>query len=182
MMPEIEEIKRRRKKLGITQKDLAKMLGVSQPLIARIESGTIDPKLSLIKKIFSILEVMEGKINARNIMHSPVKFVSPYTTVKEAIENMRADGISQLPVSEGIKIVGSITESSIVKIILSRGLDAGDMKLKEFIEEPFPFVSPEEGLETISKLLLNSPALLVIENDDIIGIITKHDVMKALKS
>jgi len=70
MMPEIEEIKRRRKKLGITQKDLAKMLGVSQPLIARIESGTIDPKLSLIKKIFSILEVMEGKINARNIMHS----------------------------------------------------------------------------------------------------------------
>jgi len=63
-------------------------------------------------------------------------------------------------------------------------MDANEQigKLKEFIEEPFPFVSPEEGLETISKLLLNSPALLVIENDDIIGIITKHDVMKALKS
>jgi predicted transcriptional regulator len=182
MMPEIEEIKRRRKKLGITQKKLAELLGVSQPLIARIESGSIDPKLSLVKKIFSVLEMYEGRINAGNIMHSPVKFVYPETTVKDVIEMMRIDGISQMPVITNNRPAGSITESSIVKIILSKGLDARDLKVRDCMEEPFPAVSPEEGLETISKMLLNSPALLVIEDGEIAGIITKHDVMKALKS
>lgn len=182
MMPEIEEIKRRRKKLGITQKRLAEILGVSQPLIARIESGSIDPKLSIVRKIFSILEMFEGKINARNIMHSPVKYVTPDTTIREAIEVMRADGISQLPVISDERVTGSITESSIVKIILSKGLDAKDMRVKDFMEESFPSIPPDEGIESISKKLLNSPALLVVDEGKIAGIITKHDVMKALMS
>ena len=55
MFFEIEEIRRRRKKLGITQKKLAELVGVSQPLIARIESGDVDPKFSLIKRIFDVL-------------------------------------------------------------------------------------------------------------------------------
>jgi len=182
MILEIEEIKRRRKKLGITQKKLAEILGVSQPLIARIESGSIDPKLSLVKKIFSILEMFEGKMNARNIMHFPVKYVNPDTTIKEVIEMMRADGISQMPVISDERVTGSITESSIVKLILSKGLDAKDMKVRDFMEESFPSVSPDEGIELISKMLLNSPALLVVDEGKIAGIITKHDVMKALMS
>ncbi|MBI2079314.1 helix-turn-helix domain-containing protein, partial [Candidatus Micrarchaeota archaeon] len=35
-----------RRKLGITQKELAKLAGVSQSLIAKIEMGKIDPAYS----------------------------------------------------------------------------------------------------------------------------------------
>lgn len=182
MMAEIEEIKRRRKKLGITQKKLAEKLNVSQPLIARIEAGSIDPKLSLVKKILSALEMMEGNITAGNIMHSPVKYVSPQTTLKDAIEMMRTDGISQIPVSSSNRVIGSINESAVVRIILSKGLDAGELKVKDCLEDAFPLVSPDEGLESISKMLLNAQALLVVEGDGITGIITKHDVMKALRT
>ncbi|WP_457591751.1 CBS domain-containing protein [Geoglobus sp.] len=30
-------------------------------------------------------------------------------------------------------------------------------------------------------MLLNNPALLVVENGKIVGIVTKHDVMKAMR-
>jgi len=183
MFFEIKEIKRRRKKLGITQKKLAELVGVSQPLIARIESGDIDPKLSLVKKIFEVLEELEGRsVNARRIMTSPVKYVTPDTTLKEAIEIMMRDGISQMPVMESGRVLGSVTESSVVRTILSKGLDASEIKVRDCMEEPFPMISPEERLESISKMLLNNPALLVVDNGEVVGIITKHDVMKALKS
>jgi predicted transcriptional regulator len=183
MLIEIEEIKRKRKKLGITQKKLAELVRVSQPLIARIESGDIDPKLSLVKKIFRVLEGLEGKsVDARTIMHSPVKYVTPKMTIRKAIEIMMGDGISQMPIMDSGRVLGSITESSIVKIILAKGLDASEMKVKDCMEEPFPIVTPEERLESISKMLLNNPALLVVEDNKVVGIITKHDVMKALKS
>ncbi len=181
MLPEIEEIKRRRKKLGISQKKLAELVGVSQPLIARIESGDIDPRLSLVKKIFKVLEEIEGKtIDARRIMNSPVISVSPNDSIKRAIEEMMKYGISQMPVMEGNRVVGSITESSIVKAVIEFGANAEKLTVKDVMEKPFPIVSPNECLNTISKLLLDNQALLVVENNRVIGIITKHDVMKFL--
>ncbi len=181
MLPEIEEIKRRRKKLGISQKKLAELVGVSQPLIARIESGDIDPKLSLVKKIFKVLEEIEGKaMDARKIMHSPVISVKPNDPIKKAVKEMMKHGISQMPVVDRGKVVGSITESSIVKAVIEMGAGAENLAVKDIMEEPFPTVSPNESLNTISKLLLENQALLVVEGGKVIGIITKHDVMKFL--
>jgi len=182
MFPEIEMIKIKRKKLGLTQKKLAELVGVSQPLIARIESGDFDPKLSLVRKIFEVLEEVEGKaINAEKIMNSPVKEVEANTRLKDAVEMMVEDGISQMPVVKDGKVVGSITESGIVKIMLEKGTAAGKIKVEECMEPPFPAISKSECLDTISKLLLNSPAVIVGEDENLLGIITKHDVMKALK-
>ena len=55
---------------GITQKELAEMVGTKQPSIARIESGSSLPSLSFLKKIADALDtelispkfaVLEGK-------------------------------------------------------------------------------------------------------------------------
>ena len=42
-MDELIELKKLRKKLGLTQNQLAKRANVSQSLIAKIESNKIDP-------------------------------------------------------------------------------------------------------------------------------------------
>lgn len=44
-----------RKEQGITQKELEKLSGVRQPVIARMESGTSNPQLSTIMKILAPL-------------------------------------------------------------------------------------------------------------------------------
>lgn len=183
MLFEIEEIKRKRKKLGITQKKLAELVGVSQPLIARIESGDLDPKLSLVKRIFEVLGELEGKgINARKIMNSPVLSANPDDRLIDVIDLMREKGISQLPVIKDGSNLGCITESSILKVVMTRGIDgAENTTVREIMEDPLPEISPNETLENISKMLLNNPALLVVENGKIAGIVTKHDVMKAMR-
>ncbi len=182
MFPEIEMIKIKRKRLGLTQKKLAELVGVSQPLIARIESGDFDPKLSLVRRIFEVLEEVEGKaINAEKIMNSPVKVIDSNARLIEAVELMTQNGISQLPVVKNGRIVGSITESGVVRIMLEKGTAAGNIKVEECMEAPFPTVSKDECLDVVSKLLLGSPAVIVGEEDKILGIITKHDVMKAIR-
>ena len=56
MSYELSEVKVIRKKLGLTQGELAKAAGVSQSLIAKIESTKIDPTYSKVKLIFHALE------------------------------------------------------------------------------------------------------------------------------
>ncbi len=183
MFYEIEEIKRRRKKLGLTQKKLAELVGVSQPLIARLESGDLDPKLSLIKKIFKVLDELEGKMTAKKIMNPNVIFATPEDSPKKIIEIMWEKGISQVPVIDNKgKNIGCVTESAIIRQILEKGVEhLSELKVKDIMEDPLPTVPPDESLENISKMLLNNPAILVVERDKVIGIITKHDVMKVVR-
>ncbi|MCS7121389.1 MAG: CBS domain-containing protein [Archaeoglobaceae archaeon] len=177
MYPEIEEIKLRRKKIGVSQKKLAKLVGVSQSLIAKLECGKFDPKLSLVKKIQEVLNGLEGKKCASAIMKSPVICASPEDVVRDVVKVMLEHGISQMPVIQEGKIVGSITENKIIKKIFEGKID---FKVKDVMEQPFPCVGEKTPLNTIIKLLLEFPAVLVKKDSEIVGIITKHDVMKVL--
>ncbi len=180
-MFDLSEIKIRRRRLGLTQKKLAELVGVSQPLIARIESGTIDPKFSLVKKIFEVLEELEGKrITAKDVMNYPVIHATPETPIESVMEVMMKRGISQMPVLDGGKVVGSVTESSIIRAMIGKW-KVGELRVKDCMEKPFPMVEPNESIETISKLLLESQAVLVVDKGKLVGIITKQDVMKVLK-
>ncbi len=180
-MFELGEIRRRRKRLGLTQKELADLVGVSQPLIARIEAGTIDPKLSLVKRIFDVLDELEGKrITARDVMNSPVIYTTPDAPLKEVIDVMMDRGISQLPVLKDGRVVGSVTESSIIRALISKGR-ANRLKARDCMEDPFPEVPPSERVDSIIKMLLNNQAVLVVEDGSLIGIITKQDVMKVMR-
>ena len=57
---DIEKIQEIRKKLNLTQTELSKLAGVSQSLIAKLESGHIDPAYSKVKAIF---EALDNQIN-----------------------------------------------------------------------------------------------------------------------
>jgi len=61
MFPTLEDIAKRRRQLGLKQSELAKMAGVSQSLIAKLESGTIDSSYTKVKTIFDVLERLEAK-------------------------------------------------------------------------------------------------------------------------
>lgn len=174
-MIEPKEIRARRKKLKMTQKELAELVGVSQSLIAKLESGALDPKLSLIKKIISVFEERERKKRAENIMNSPVIVAEMDEAISKVAKTMIEKGISQMPVVDKGKIVGSISEKGIFKAFYE---GKRDLKVRDILESPLPEVSPNAELEEFSKLLLENPAVIVVEKGKILGIITKHDVMR----
>lgn len=175
-MIEIGEIRARRKRLGITQNELAELVGVSQSLIAKLESGRLDPKLSLLKKVFKVLEELESRNYwARNIMNSPVIVSNPSDSVKRVAKIMIEKGISQLPVLDGEKIIGSVTERGIFKAFFE---GKGDILVRDILEPPLPTVKPNDSIFELSKLLLEAPAVLVVEGKKLLGIVTKHDIMR----
>ena len=55
LLPRIDSIKQIRQKIGITQKKLAVLTGVSTSMINQIESGRSQPSYDTAKKIFESL-------------------------------------------------------------------------------------------------------------------------------
>jgi len=62
MLPSLEEISRKRRILGLTQNELAKLAGVSQSLIAKMESRKTNPSYTKVKAILDVLNKLEMKM------------------------------------------------------------------------------------------------------------------------
>src|SRR5215467_13310875 len=110
MLPALDDIPKRRKALGLTQSRLAELAGVSQSIIAKIESGTVDPSYSIVKRLVEALEkqsVETSRPRVSEIMSRPVISVSRTQLVRDAVDLMRKRGYSQVPVLEGTRSVGS---------------------------------------------------------------------------
>jgi len=107
-------LKQKRLEAGFTQSQLAKMVGVSQAHIAKIEGEKVDPRLSTVNKILETLEGGRGR-KCGEIMTHDVITAHPKDKIREASETMVRHAISQLPIIEDGRIVGMITEEAIVR-------------------------------------------------------------------
>ncbi|MCK4555003.1 MAG: CBS domain-containing protein [Candidatus Aenigmarchaeota archaeon] len=183
MFPPINEIKRRRKFLDITQADLAKKSGVSQSLIAKVESGISEPSYLSAKKIFETLDALESKncTVARDIMKRRVVAVQKSELVYRAIEIMKKFNVSQIPVMSGDLLSGSVSEKSILDKIAGGKQDIASVKIHNIMDDAYPTIGENTPLATVISILQHNPAILVITNENISGIITKADIFKIVK-
>jgi predicted transcriptional regulator len=182
-MLDIYKIKDFRKKLGITQKQLAKLAGVSQSLIAKIESNRIDPAYSKVQAILNALENVSHKsttvVLAKDIMTRLVIYVTPQDKLEKAIHIMRSKSISQLPVFSGSNSVGSINDEKFMDWIEKYGNNLSKIKVGEVMVESFPSIPQTANLEIITSILRHYSAVLV-KDDTVKGIITKADLIKVV--
>lgn len=181
-MEDLSRIKELRKRLGMTQHRLAAVSGVSQSLIAKIESGRIDPAYSKARGIISALqrEQFSNEKKAKDIMHAGVETIPADETLHFAAAAMRKKGISQLPVSDGKRIVGSITEQTIVANFSLEQKRMSNLRVSEVMEEAFPTALPATPVSAIAALLHHYSAVLVMEKGEVAGIITKADLLKTI--
>jgi len=183
-LPAPADLKKKCQKLGLTQNELAEMAGVSQPMIAKIESGDVDPRLSTLRSIVDALNRAQSRIRkASDIMTSPVISVSPHDLLEMALTIMESSGFSQLPVIEDDVLVGSISERAILRIMASRGLEnISHLQVVKVMEEAFPTVSPGTEVTIISSLLEFSQAVIVTEVGKVVGVITKFNVLHMMRN
>lgn len=177
-LPTPHDLRERRNALEMTQSDLADRAAVSQPLIARIEGGDVDPRLSTLKRIVQALNEAEGGVvRAEDLMQEDVVAVSPEQSISEAVGLMNEEAYSQLPVlQEGVPI-GSISQSDLVHL----GEDVRDEPVNVHKNESFPTVAPTATLDEISNLLEHYKAVLVTSDGETIGIITEADLAARLE-
>jgi len=175
-LPTPEDLREWRTDLELTQSDLADRAGVSQPLIARIEGGDVDPRLSTLRRIVNALQETEGGVlRAADLMHSPVVSVAPDASVHETTELMNEKGYSQVPVLRDGIPQGLIATSDI------RGRtedNVGELPVAEVMHEAITTVEPDATLDEIDAHLDHNDAVLVVEGGETVGIITEADIAR----
>ncbi len=181
-VPTPEDLRERRNDLGLTQTELADRADVSQPLIARIENGDVDPRLSTVTRIVEVFQGFEDeRVTSEDLMSTEVVSVSPDDTVRAAVDRMQESQFSQLPVVDDDIPVGAMSDS-IVARARSEVDDLPDADVEDVMGDSFPTVSPGEDLSTISRLLDHSSAVLVTERGRVVGIISEADLAAHLGS
>jgi predicted transcriptional regulator len=184
MLPSINEVAKKRRMMGLTQQKLARLAGVSQSLIAKLESQKIDPSYSKVKSIFDSLERLqtETEVRAEEVLQSNVIGIQKTAPISKAVQTMANHGYSQLPVFNGEHAVGSISEKTIVTKV-SAGKDLSQvskLSVGDVMEEAFPQVAEDAPLPLISNLLQVYPAVLISTKGKVVGIVTKADLLKML--
>ncbi len=179
MITEIQEIKYLRKKIGLTQGELAKYAGVSQSLIAKIEKNNLDPTFTKAQKIFAALQSLSEKEEkkAAALMNKNLIYLEPDDSLKNAIQKMKKHSISQLPVLENKKAVGLISESAILDAIINN--KSSDTSIKEIMNEAPPTIDTNASVKVVSHLLKFYPLILVAEKGKLLGLITKADMLES---
>ncbi len=180
-----EVIRRRRLALGLSQRELARLAGVSQSLIARIETGSVNPRYETLRRILSALEEAGRRARrAISIASSPVVVVRADEPLRSAMRAMERYGFSQLPVVDADgRVVGTVFEGTILRAILSRGPGVLDAPVSEVMEEPLPSVGLEASIDDVLALLHSKPAVLIVDDEGRpVGIVTRIDVVRALAS
>jgi predicted transcriptional regulator len=182
MLPRLDEISKRRRILGLSQKQLSRLAGVSQSLIAKIESGKTQPSYLKTKAIFDTLEKLQRQTEprARDFLQLRVIGIGEDEPVSRAATVMSETGFSQLPVFNGKDVVGSIAEKTIMDQIAS-GIsprDLSKMSVAKVMTEAFPQIDERTPLSLVSALLQYHSAVLVTKRGKVTGIITKADLLK----
>ena len=184
MLAALETIAIRRRRLGLTQSQLAKQAGVSQSYIAKLEAKKIEPSYTRVMAIFEALQRLERSREARSneIMTKDVVGVQVCDKVQSAVKLMRETGYSQLPVFDGERSVGSVSESTIIDRIVDRkrGEVITDGLVSEIMDDAFPQVGEDAPVSLLTSLFRVYPAVLVSKKGEVAGIVTKADLLKTL--
>ena len=185
MLPRIESIRQIRQKIGVTQKKLADMTGVSTSMINQIESGRSRPSYETARRIFDSLATLEGASSSHTVgdfCSSDIIRLKPTDTLHDAIRRMHEMSISQIPVFDGVDVVGLISEDGIVRHISEMGeAEIKKARLSDTMEPVPPIVDHQTPANVLVPLIRYSKCILVSRNTRIVGIITASDTLKMME-
>jgi cystathionine beta-synthase len=101
---------------------------------------------------------------------------SPTDGVKAIIQIMKKHGISQLPVLEGERLVGIISEGDLVQALLSDPENI-ERPIADLVDQNYVVVPPETPVARLAAIFGEGKVALVQEGDRIRGLVTKIDLI-----
>jgi cystathionine beta-synthase len=107
----------------------------------------------------------------------PLLTIKPAESVASAIETLRSAGISQLPVMDNGKPVGSVQEVTLARILHDHR-DPETIAIGDVMAKPLPLVEVGTNLDEAYRLLLSgNTGVLAMHEGNVVGIITRIDLI-----
>jgi cystathionine beta-synthase len=130
------------------------------------------------KRLLEPQRITAGLICETKGEHAPRELVTvaPDERVAAALAKMNEMGLTQIPVLEDGKSVGSLRENHVLsKVFADRELL--EAPVSALMDKGFPTVDVDDDVNQVSRKLRSSPAVLIEEYGRITGIITRLDVL-----
>jgi len=130
------------------------------------------------KRLLEPQKISAGLIAGTKGAHAPraLLWAEPTDRVADALAKMDEAGITQLPILEEGRPVGSLRENHLLTKVV-RNRDLLEAKVCDVMEGNFPTVDVDAGSDEVTRRLRTNAAVLVEEYGRIVGIITRHDVL-----
>jgi cystathionine beta-synthase len=104
--------------------------------------------------------------------------VTPESTVSQAIEQLQSVGISQLPVLDDGKPVGSVQEVTLARVLHDNS-DPNQVKVGEIMAKPLPVLDITTDLDEAYRLLLaGNTGVLALKDGKVVDIVTRIDLIQ----
>ncbi|MDA8205212.1 MAG: CBS domain-containing protein [Thermaerobacter sp.] len=118
-------------------------------------------------------------MQVREIMTQQVKTVRPSDSIKKAAEIMRSVDCGSVPVTEGDRVVGIVTDRDIVVKQIASGKSA-DSPVKECMTDTVVTVKPDAEAQTAADMMADNQVrrLPVVDNGRLVGILAIADLAR----
>ena len=111
---------------------------------------------------------------------SPVT-CEPDATVVDVAKLMEREDVGPIPVVEGDRLVGIVTDRDLVLRVIAPGRDPQQTSVKDVISKDIVTVSPDEDLERALSVMTEKQVrrVPVVEGERLVGIVAQADVARA---
>jgi CBS domain-containing protein len=108
--------------------------------------------------------------------------VGPDATVYEALELMADKDIGALPVMDGDRLIGIVSERDYARKVILQGRFSRETLVADIMSPHVITIQPGESMETCMALMTHQHVrhLPVLEDEHLLGIISIGDVLKAI--
>jgi CBS domain-containing protein len=122
-----------------------------------------------------------GGPKVREVMTDNPRCVTPETPVSEAAELMASEDVGSLPILEGDKLTGIVTDRDIVIRAVAKKKDPQGMPVRDVASGNLVTVRPDDDLSEALKLMASNQVRrlpVVDEEDRLVGVVAQADVAK----
>ena len=109
----------------------------------------------------------------------PIVTISRGSTIREAIGKLQEFGISQLPVLDGGRLAGLVTEIDLLNHLVTNPGQT-DGLIDELVESDYATVTPQTKVKLLRTIFNDAKLVLVLDRDELLGVITKIDLIEYL--
>ena len=115
----------------------------------------------------------------RDVMSTDLATVEPSSTVVDAARLMKEKDVGPIPIVEGGRLVGVLTDRDIAIRVVAEGKDAGSTTVEEIASRDLVTIDPQQTLDEAMRLMADHQVrrLPVCEEDGkLVGILAQADV------